>query len=127
MECLSSWIDKTEGYHQEETSSSDKQAKYLHTLEKPKKTSQSKSENDIIQDRNDIEQKVRRIVGTFYLLKDQLEFLKGENEKGRELFRNYMTKRDAAYVMALLQALFSEDDFQKWILFSEYKTVGKKL
>ena len=71
--------------------------------------------------RNESEQRVRRIVGTFYSLKDQLEFLKGENEESRELFRKYMSKRDAAYMLALLQALFSEDEFQKWIFFSEYK------
>jgi hypothetical protein len=72
------------------------------------------------------EERVRRIVGTFYSLKDQLELLKGANEQGRELFRKYMSMRDAAYVVALLQALFSEDEFQKWIFFSEYRPGGTK-
>jgi hypothetical protein len=76
--------------------------------------------------KGDNEHRVRRIVGTFYSLKDQLEFLKGENEQGRDLFRKYMSKRDAAYMLALLQALFSEDEFQKWIFFSEYKPGGTK-
>jgi hypothetical protein len=74
--------------------------------------------------RSENEERVRRIVGTFYSLKDQLEFLKGENEQGRELFRKQMSRRDAAYMVALLQALFSEDEFQKWIFFSEYKSGG---
>jgi len=74
----------------------------------------------------EIEEKVRRIVGTFYLLKEQLEFLKGKNEQGRDFFRKYLSKRDAAYVVALLQALFSEDEFQRWIFFSEYRTGGEK-
>jgi len=78
------------------------------------------------EDKNEKEQRVRRIVGTFYSLKDQLEFLKGENEEARELFRKYMSKRDAAYMLALLQALFSEDEFQKWIFFSEYRPGEKK-
>lgn len=77
-------------------------------------------------DTNENEQRVRRIVGTFYSLKDQLDTLKGENEQGRELFRKYMSKRDAAYIVALLQALFSEDEFQKWIFFSEYRPGGTK-
>jgi len=72
----------------------------------------------------EIEQNVRQIIGTFYLLKEQLEFLKGENEQGRDFFRKLMSKRDAAYLVALLQALFSEDEFQRWIYFSEYKTGG---
>ncbi|MBM3299965.1 MAG: hypothetical protein FJ279_18645 [Planctomycetes bacterium] len=72
------------------------------------------------------EEKVRRIVGTLYSLKEQLEFLKGTNEQGRELFRKHMSKRDAAYLVALLQALFSEDEFQKWIFFSEYRPRGTK-
>lgn len=59
-------------------------------------------------------------------MKDQLELLKGANEQGRELFRKYMSKRDAAYLVALLQALFSEDEFQKWIFFSEYRPGGTK-
>jgi hypothetical protein len=90
----------------------------------PKDATVRKDEAKELPDTREIEQKVRRIIGTFYLLKEQLEFLKEENEQGRDFFRKYLSKRDAAYVVALLQALFSEDEFQTWILFSEYRTGG---
>ena len=97
-------------------------------LEGGKKLRQGKAQQTAAkpEHKNENEQRVRRIVGTFYSLKDQLEFLKGENEEGREMFRKYMSKRDAAYMVALLQALFSEDEFQKWIFFSEYRPGGTK-
>jgi hypothetical protein len=90
----------------------------------PKDTTVHKDAAKELSDIKGIEQKVRRIIGTFYLLKEQLEFLKGENEQGRDFFRKNLSKRDAAYLVALLQALFSEDEFQRWIYFSEYRTGG---
>ena len=106
VECLRKWLRK------------DREPEEGRTLRKPRvEKTAGKREH-----KNQSEQKVRRIVGTFYSLKDQLEFLKGENEESRELFRKYMSKRDAAYMLALLQALFSEDEFQKWIFFSEYRS-----
>jgi len=92
----------------------------------PKDATVHKDAAKELPDTREIEQKVRRIIGTFYLLKEQLEFLKGENEQGRDFFRKNLSKRDAAYLVALLQSLFSEDEFQRWILFSEYRPGGKK-
>jgi hypothetical protein len=102
-----------------------KDTKCVSSSQSPKDATVRKGEAKELPHTREIEEKVRRIIGTFYLLKEQLEFLKGENEQGRDFFRKYLSKRDAAYVVALLQALFSEDEFQRWIYFSEYKTGGK--
>jgi hypothetical protein len=99
--------------------------KCVSSSQSPKDATVCKDEAKKLPHTREIEEKVRRVIGTFYLLKEQLEFLKGENEQGRDFFRKYLSKRDAAYLVALLQALFSEDEFQRWIYFSEYKTGGK--
>jgi hypothetical protein len=105
-------------------SSQETVAKCVSTSQMPKDATVRKDEAKQLLNMAEVEQRVRRIIGTFYSLKEQLEFLKGENEQGREFFRKYLSKRDAAYLVALLQALFSEDEFQRWIFFSEYRTGG---
>lgn len=54
-------------------------------------------------------------------LTHELEYFKQAPESSRETFRKVVPGIDVGYITTLLRALYNEDQFQRWMLFSEYK------
>lgn len=67
--------------------------------------------------------KVKRIL---VALADELEFFKQNSESARRIFRKVVPGEDVGYITTLLRALYDEDQFQRWLLFSEYKLKSKE-
>ena len=65
-----------------------------------------------------------RIWDTMKQLCQQLEFFKQGSREDRETLRKVVPGRDVGYATSLLRALYDEDEFQSWILFSEYSVKG---
>ena len=59
-------------------------------------------------------------------LADELEFFKQKPESVRRIFRKVIPGEDIAFVTTLLRALYDEDQFQRWLLFSNYKLKSKE-
>lgn len=59
-------------------------------------------------------------------LADELEFFKQKPESVRRVFRKVIPGEDIGYVTTLLRALYDEDQFQRWLLFSDYKLKSKE-
>ena len=59
-------------------------------------------------------------------LADELEFFKQKPESARRAFRKVIPGEDVGYVTTLLRALYDEDQFQRWLLFSDYKLKSKE-
>jgi len=53
-------------------------------------------------------------------LADRLEFFKQDSESRRDAFREVVPGEDIGYITTLLRALYNEDRFQRWLLFSKY-------
>ena len=53
-------------------------------------------------------------------LADNLEFFKRDSESRRDAFREVVPGEDIGYITTLLRALYDEDQFQRWLLFSKY-------
>lgn len=60
------------------------------------------------------------------MLADELEFFKQDLESTRETFRRVVPGEDIGYITTLLRALYNEDQFQRWLLFSKYKMKSKE-
>jgi hypothetical protein len=58
-------------------------------------------------------------------LADELEFFK-KSPAARKTFRRIVPGEDVGYITTLLRALYDEDQFQRWLLFSEYKLKSKE-
>jgi hypothetical protein len=58
-------------------------------------------------------------------LADELEFFK-KSTAARKTFRRIVPGEDVGYITTLLRALYDEDQFQRWLLFSEYKLKSKE-
>jgi hypothetical protein len=54
----------------------------------------------------------------------QLEYFKQGSRAHREALRRTIPGRDIGYLTSLLRALYDEDQFETWILFSEYSLGG---
>ncbi|MBD3236781.1 MAG: helix-turn-helix domain-containing protein [Candidatus Eisenbacteria bacterium] len=50
-----------------------------------------------------------------------LEFFKRGSSRARDALRTTIPGRDMGYLTSLLRALYDEDQFEAWILFSEYE------
>lgn len=59
-------------------------------------------------------------------LADELEFFKKKPESARRTFRKVVPGEDVGYITTLLRALYDEDQFQRWLLFSDYKLKSKE-
>lgn len=59
-------------------------------------------------------------------LADELEFFKQQSEQARKIFRKTVPGEDVGYITTLLRALYDEDQFQRWLLFSDYKLKSKE-
>jgi hypothetical protein len=59
-------------------------------------------------------------------LADELEFFKKKQESARRAFRKVVPGEDVGYITTLLRALYDEDQFQRWLLFSDYKLRSKE-
>jgi hypothetical protein len=55
-----------------------------------------------------------------------LEFFKKGSKDDRDVLRKAIPGRDVGYVTSLLRALYDEDQFDAWILFSEYSLRSRK-
>ncbi len=63
----------------------------------------------------------RRFARAFYQLADEIKTFKQSGVKDREKLRDMISARDVGYVSSFLKALFDEDKFSDFILFSDYK------
>jgi len=57
-------------------------------------------------------------------LGEVLEFFKKGSPQDRELLRRMVPGADVGYITSLLRALYDEDQFEEWILFSNYAMRG---
>ena len=55
-----------------------------------------------------------------------LEFFKTGSPTDRDLLRRMVPGTDVGYITSLLRALYDEDRFEEWILFSNYTMRGTK-
>lgn len=67
---------------------------------------------------NERTQRVKRLL---VLLANELEYFKQSPEPARETFRKMVPGEDVGYISTLLRALYNEDQFERWLLFSKYK------
>lgn len=74
---------------------------------------------------NDYE-RATRVKKLLVKLADELEFFKKDSESIRATFRKIVPGEDVGYVTTLLRALYNEDQFQRWLLFSKYEMRGKE-
>jgi len=58
-------------------------------------------------------------------LAKELDFFKQNSEASREVFRKVIPGEDIGYITTLLRALYNEDQFQRWLLFSKYEMISK--
>lgn len=59
-------------------------------------------------------------------LAEALEFFKNKPESTRKTFRRIIPGEDVGYITTFLKALYDEDQFQRWLFFSEYKLRSKE-
>ncbi len=52
----------------------------------------------------------------------ELEYFKNGIKEDREIFREVVPPEDIGYITTLLKALYSEDQFQRWIFISRYRS-----
>jgi len=71
-------------------------------------------------------ERATRIKTLLIKLTDELEFFKQKPESVRRTFRKVIPGEDIGYVTTLLRALYDEDQFQRWLLFSNYKLKSKE-
>jgi len=71
------------------------------------------------------ETRAKRVMQLLLGISAELEFFKQCPESGRVVFRRTVPGPDVGYVTTLLRALYDEDKFQRWLLFSNYEMKGK--
>ena len=59
-------------------------------------------------------------------LSSELEFFKTCGENERRIFKKIVPGQDVGYITTLLRALYDEDKFQRWLLFSSYTMKGNQ-
>jgi hypothetical protein len=57
-------------------------------------------------------------------LSSELDFFKSCTENERKIFKRIVPGQDVGYITTLLRALYDEDKFQRWLLFSTYTMKG---
>lgn len=67
-----------------------------------------------------------RVKKLLVTLVDELEFFKQNSESARETFRKLVPGEDVGYITTLLRALYNEDQFQRWLFFSNYEMKSKE-
>jgi FtsZ-binding cell division protein ZapB len=72
------------------------------------------------------EEKARKVMRLLISLSGELEFFKNCSEEERKTFKRIVPGQDVGYVTTLLRALYDEDKFQRWLLFSTYTLKGKE-
>lgn len=88
---------------------------------------QNPRDRDIIEQFGDNpSERATRIKTLLIELADELEFFKQKPESVRRIFRKVIPGEDIGYVTTLLRALYDEDQFQRWLLFSDYKLKSKE-
>lgn len=76
--------------------------------------------------KDEVSVKATKIKKLLIALTDELEFFKQKPESVRKTFREIISGQDVGYITTLLRALYDEDQFQRWLLFSEYKLKSKE-
>lgn len=76
--------------------------------------------------KDDYYERAIRVKKLLIMLADELEFFKQDSESTRETFRRVVPGEDIGYLTTLLRALYNEDQFQRWLLFSKYKMKSKE-
>jgi len=71
-------------------------------------------------------ERAAKVRGLLVTLADELEFFKQQPEQARKIFRKMVPGEDVGYITTLLRALYNEDQFQRWLLFSNYKLKSKE-
>lgn len=71
-------------------------------------------------------EKAKGVWKTLVSLNNELEFFKRGSPNDRKVFRDIISGEDVGYIIALLKALFNEDQFQNWIYFTKYEMGGEK-
>lgn len=71
-------------------------------------------------------EKATKVKKLLVMLADELEFFKQNAESTRETFRRVVPGEDVGYITTLLRALYNEDQFQRWLLFSKYQMKSKE-
>lgn len=66
-------------------------------------------------------ERVKRVKRLLVLLANELEYFKQSPEPARAKFRKLVPGEDVGYITTLLRALYNEDQFERWLLFSKYK------
>jgi transcriptional regulator with XRE-family HTH domain len=72
------------------------------------------------------EERARTVMRLLMSLSKELEFFKSCSENERRIFKKTVPGQDVGYITTLLRALYDEDKFQRWLLFSTYTMKGKE-
>jgi len=72
------------------------------------------------------EDRARTVMRLLLSLSRELEFFKSCTEDERKIFKRIVPGQDVGYITTLLRALYDEDKFQRWLLFSTYTMKGKE-
>lgn len=75
---------------------------------------------------NNAEARSRTAMRLLMSLSSELEFFKSCTENERKIFKKIVPGQDVGYITTLLRALYDEDKFQRWLLFSTYTMKGKE-
>ena len=65
--------------------------------------------------------KAQEVHATIIKLNELLDYFKKANAEERAILRKTIPPVQIGYITSLIKALYNEDEFQQWILFSEYK------
>jgi hypothetical protein len=75
---------------------------------------------------NNAEARARIVMRLLMALSSELEFFKNCTENERKIFKKIVPGQDVGYITTLLRALYDEDKFQRWLLFSSYTMKGNE-
>jgi hypothetical protein len=76
--------------------------------------------------KDNADERATRVKRMLVALADELEFFKQNPEQTRTTFRRVVPGEDVGYITTLLRAFYDEDQFQRWLLFSDYKLKSKE-
>jgi hypothetical protein len=67
----------------------------------------------------------QNVLALLYSLDRELQYFRNSSSTGRDQLRRFVNGQDVGYITSLLRALYDEDKFQSWQLFSNYQMVSK--
>jgi type III secretory pathway component EscV len=73
---------------------------------------------------NNATERAKKVANILVMLSTELEFFKRCSQGDREIFKKVVQGPDVGYITTLLRALYDEDKFQRWLLFSTYDMKG---